>query len=379
MAKKSNTEEFIKRAKEKHGDKYNYDKVNYINSTTKVTITCFIHGDFEQTPQCHLHGYGCTECAGTKQLTTETFIEKAKSVHGDKYDYSKVNYKNNYTKVTIICPEHGEFEQEPRMHLSGSGCPKCAHDSLKLTKEEFIKKSKEIHGDKYDYSKVNYVNTYTRVVIICPIHGEFEQRPQDHLEGRGCQKCSLIEASNKNRDTTDEFIEKARKVHGDRYDYSKVNYIDHKTPVTIVCPEHGEFEQIPSSHLLGYGCPVCSMSRLESRMRTFLIDHNICFYHRMKWPWLKLQHVDFYLPEYNVAIECQGLQHFESVKYFGGEKHFSETVTRDKKKQKLCEENGIKIIYFSNLSNSSRKYDYPYKVYEDEFELFRTELNLEIN
>ena len=249
--KKDTTKEFIAKAKAVHGDKYDYSKVNYVDCNTKVTIICPTHGEFEQAPRTHLSGRGCPDCA-KQRMTTEEFIEKAKKVHGDKYDYSKVKYVNKDTKVTIICPTHGEFEQNPRSHLTGKGCPACG-GSRKVTTEEFIKKARKVHGDKYDYSKVDYVNNNTKVTIICPTHGEFEQKPSGHLTGRGCPYCS-----GKKKLTTEEFIEKARKVHGDKYDYSKVNYVDSNTKVTIICPTHGEFEQIPYLHYSGGGCPSCS-------------------------------------------------------------------------------------------------------------------------
>ena len=249
--KTDKTKEFIAKAKAVHGDKYDYSKVNYVDCNTKVTIICPSHGEFEQAPRTHLSGRGCPDCA-KQRMTTEEFIEKAKKVHGDKYDYSKVKYVNKDTKVTIICPTHGEFEQNPRSHLTGQGCPACG-GSRKVTTEEFIKKARKVHGDKYDYSKVDYVNNNTKVTIICPTHGEFEQKPSGHLTGRGCPYCS-----GKKKLTTEEFIEKARKVHGDKYDYSKVNYVDSNTKVTIICPTHGEFEQIPYLHYSGGGCPSCS-------------------------------------------------------------------------------------------------------------------------
>lgn len=123
------------------------------------------------------------------KLTTEEFIKKAREVHGDKYDYSKVEYVKSKAKVTIICPEHGEFLQTPQKHLYGQGCPKCGHKS-ELTTEEFIKKAREVHGDKYDYSNVEYVDAKTNVCIICKQHGVFWQRPSHHTAGRGCKKCA---------------------------------------------------------------------------------------------------------------------------------------------------------------------------------------------
>ena len=125
-----------------------------------------------------------------KKLSTEEWIQKAKKVHGDKYDYSKVKYYNAHTKVCIICPIHGEFWQTPASHLMGNACPKCG-GKTKLNTDKFIHRAKEIHGDKYDYSKVEYINATTKVCIICPIHGEFWQTPAKHLSGKGCKKCGI--------------------------------------------------------------------------------------------------------------------------------------------------------------------------------------------
>ena len=147
-----------------------------------------------------------------KKLTTEEFIKKAREVHGDKYDYSKVEYNGSFAKVTIICPIHGEFEQTPCSHLRGGGCAKCNWENTRLTTEEFIRKAIEVHGNKYDYSKLEYKDAFKKVTIICPIHGEFEQVPSSHLIGFGCAKCSGLAKL-----TTEEFIKKAREVHGDKY------------------------------------------------------------------------------------------------------------------------------------------------------------------
>ena len=258
---------FIKKAKEVHGDKYDYSKVEYKNSKTKVCIICPIHGEFFQTPYNHLKGFGCSKCghektSSAKTSNTSTFIEKAMSVHNDKYDYSKVNYVKSNEKVCIICPRHGEFWQTPNKHLSGNGCPKCARETLwnkrgRVTTENFIEKAKKVHGDKYDYSKTNYINTKTKVCIICPEHGEFWQNPSTHLSGGGCWKCGLQRISNVRKYTTEKFIEKAKKIHGDKYDYSKVDYVDSKTKVCIICPKHGEFWQTPNNHINGLGCAEC--------------------------------------------------------------------------------------------------------------------------
>jgi len=265
MSKKVTTEDFIRRAKEIHGNKYDYSKVKYVSAKDKICIICPEHGEFMQTPNSHLNGNGCGECARKTlwdkrgRKTTEQFIEDAKRVHGDKYDYSKVEYKGSEVEVTIICPKHGEFKQTPYVHLKGHNCPTCARRPH-ITTEDFIRRAKEVHGDKYDYSKVNYVNGKTKVTIICHKHGEFDQVAGGHLHGKGCSKCG-VESSAKSKlkiQSTEEFVTKARDVHGDKYDYSKVEYVDLNTEVCIICPEHGEFMQLPYLHLNGSRCGKCA-------------------------------------------------------------------------------------------------------------------------
>ena len=297
------TEEFVRKASAIHGGKYDYSKIEYVNYQTKVCIICPIHGEFWQTPINHLKGKGCPDCYGNRKSSKEKFIEEAREIHGDKYDYSKVEYKNTDIPVCIICPIHGEFWQTPYHHIKRKqGCPKCG-GKVRLTTEEFIKRAIEIHGNKYDYSKVEYVNNRTPVCIICPEHGEFWQSPSGHLSGKGCPKCAGKYL------TTKDFIVRARKVHGNKYDYSKVIYVDMDTPVCIICPIHGEFWQKPSDHLNRHNCPKCQESFFESKVRNILERNNIIYEKEKKFEWLKNKgklRLDFYLPKYNVALECQG-------------------------------------------------------------------------
>ena len=218
----------------------------------------------------------------------------------------------------------------------------------KLTTEEFIERAKKVHGDKYDYSKTEYANNYTKVCIICPEHGEFWQTPNCHLDGQGCPKCGIKKRSVNKTLTTEEFIKKAMDIHGDKYDYSKVQYLNNRTKVCIICPEHGEFWQTPHNHLKGNGCPKCRNSHLEKFVENLLIEENIKFIQSYKTKWLKKQHLDFFLPEYNVAIECQGEQHFVSFRFEKDNKNLLLRKKRDELKKKLCEENNIRLIYFSN-------------------------------
>lgn len=284
-------------------------------------------------------------------MTVIEFIEKARRVHGDKYDYSKVDYKDANTKICIICPIHGEFWQTPSKHTNAKqGCPKCSNN-IKVTTEEFIKRAINIHGNKYDYSKVDYVNNKTKVCIICPKHEEFWQIPYNHLHGEDCIKCVRERISQQYASTLEEFIEKAKRVHGDRYDYSKVEYKNAQTKVRIICPEHGEFLQTPHKHLQGHGCSQCKYSRLEQQVQILLENNKIEYVSQQTFDWLKNKHnlyLDFYLPKHNVAIECQGEQHFRNVGYFNGEEGFKQRLFRDSLKKQLCEEHGIKMSYFAD-------------------------------
>jgi len=256
--KRLTTKIFIERSKKIHGDKYDYSLVEYMGSRIKVKIICEIHGVFEQIPSSHIFGYGCKDCGGKNKLTKKQFIDKSKQIHGDKYDYSLVEYKNTITKIKIICKDcNSLFYRTPKNHLKGNiknGCKKCYSIKQKMTNDEFIDKSKQIHGDKYDYSLVEYIGVKNKVKIICSIHGVFEQIPNVHLTNHGCKKCQ----NDKHRLTTERFIEKSKQIHGDRYDYSLVEYKKtNKDKVKIVCKEHGMFIQSPSDHLYGMGCKKC--------------------------------------------------------------------------------------------------------------------------
>jgi hypothetical protein len=266
--------DFITKAIQTHGNKYDYSKVIYKNSRTKVTIICPIHGEFDQIPAMHLYGNGCKECGYSSaiiksRITFDEFLNRSKKIHGNKYDYSKSNYIDTKKKIIIICSIHGEFIQSPINHMDGQGCIKCGFDrSTKLKMlplNEFIKRSNELYGSKYDYSKVNYVNNHTKVMIICPIHGEFEQTPKSHLKGHECSKCGYVKLANKFSHDKETFVNRAIEIHNNKYDYSKVDYKNCDTKVKIVCPEHGEFQQAPVRHLIGENCPKCKYEKLSKK------------------------------------------------------------------------------------------------------------------
>lgn len=211
--------------------------------------------------------------------TLQQFIADATNIHGDKYDYSQVEYHSTHTKIEILCREHGLFIQEPNAHLHGHGCPKCGfeHTSAmqrsRVSHEDFIRRAKEIHGDKYDYSLANYSGSAVKVEIICPVagHGSFWQTPNHHAwKGTGCPKCKGGRISHATRKSNDKFVADAIKKHGDKFDYSLVDYTNCHTPVEIICrnEQHGSFLQTPNDHLKGkYGCPKCARHEIKGQIR----------------------------------------------------------------------------------------------------------------
>ena len=353
MVKRGSINEFIEKAKEIHGNKYDYSKVEYKNMDTKVCIICPKHGEFWQTPYKHINRkQGCPMCIG-RYMGIEQFIEEAKKVHGDKYDYSKVEYKTKNEKIRIICPEHGEFWQSLKSHLNGCGCPKCGKiqaararsNTMRMKLNEFIKRAREIHGDKYNYSKVKFTTTNDKVCIICPEHGEFWQRAANHINKKnGCPKCH----PNYNKDT-EQFIKEAKKVHGDKYDYSKVEYVNNVTKVCIICPEHGEFWQRPNSHISRkQGCPHCANSKLEIEYENILKLNKTNYDKQKKIKGIKDKtslRFDFYDKDNNTLIECQGVQHIRNCAEAFGEKYFLPLLKRDEIKYNKSKEFGIKLIY----------------------------------
>ena len=246
---------------------------------------------------------------------TLKWIEKAIKIHGDKYDYSKVDYIHSQDKCIIVCPEHGEFEQQLSNHLQGRGCKKCGIKiniiNNTFNNTEWIEKAKLIHNNKYDYSKVEYKNSHEKVIIICPEHGEFKQLANSHLRGKKCKKCSIKNVIEIQKSNKFEFILKAKEIHGNKYDYSKVEYEHSHEKVIIICPEHGEFNQLPNSHLNGSGCIQCSknitISKKEQEIYDFIKELGIDNIKQSDRTILNGKELDIYLPDYNLAIEFNGL------------------------------------------------------------------------
>lgn len=310
-----------------------------------------------------------------KDVKTKNFIWKSLHVHGDKYIYHKSVYVKSKEKLLIECRVEGHepFPQRPNDHLNGIGCSYCS-GKRKLTTETFIKEANKIHGfGRYDYSKVNYINNSTKVIIICPNHDipyEFKQKPNEHLQGHGCKICGNIQCHEKHKLTLEEFIEQANKVQGiGRYDYSKVKYVNNKTEVIIICPNHKEpydFPQKPNNHLNGEGCPLCRSraSKGESDIRNWLINNDIEFEQQKRFDDCRNINTlpfDFYIPKYNLCIEFDGEQHF-IPKVFKSKATYDEKLEnlksiqfRDSIKTDYCKNNNINFLRIKYTENVEEK------------------------
>lgn len=302
------------------------------------------------------------------QKYSEYFIELSSRIHENKYDYSKTHYLNNKTKVIITCYEHGDFEIRPYDHLRGVGCKKCNlnYDELTATNNDsFINLSKQIHGENtFTYSKVNFKSMNQKVILICnECNLEFEVTPFNHLRKQtGCPHCNRIKAGKSHLWDKEKFVEEARKIYGDKYDYSESIYVDTYTPLKVKCKEHDEFFYVtPSNHIHEkQGCPICShsISKGEREIIKYLENHHIEFYHRYVFEDCKLIRnliFDFYLPDYNACVEFQGRQHYEAIDYWGGEENLKYNQERDQIKRDFCRSKSIYLLeikYDQDIENT---------------------------
>jgi hypothetical protein len=349
------TATFIEMAQRVHGDKYDYSKVTYATSHDKVTIICPSHSEFRQSPNKHLSEQGCPECAkirsaNLRRKTTEMFIADARKVHGDKYDYSKTVYRGDAHVVMVLCPRHGAFQQLATNHLRGKGCSGCKYEAISAAQvfstEDFITLARNIHGERYDYSRVVYQRSQQKVAIICLTHGQFRQAPNKHLSGRGCPECAKQVRSDKRRLNLDVFIKRAVAVHGDRYDYHDVDYRTAHDKITIICRNHGPFQQEPNSHIAGSGCPKCNESKGERIIRRYLELKGIPYRQEHRIP--KVGYFDF-AAKGPVLIEYHGGQHYHPCS-FGSKKPDADiktlmnTLRRDRKKERWCANEDIPLL-----------------------------------
>jgi hypothetical protein len=301
-----NTDQFVEKAIKVHGNRYDYSKVKYIDLETKIIIGCSIHGDFLQTPHGHLRGRVCKKCTMKK-----------------------------------------------------------LQESVKHTSFEFINKAISVHGNRYDYSKSVYIDAHSKLKIICPTHGGFYQTSNDHLSGCGCSKCGYIKVGVKRTLTQEKFIKKAIKVYGeDKYEYTKTRYSNALTDVIVTCKVHGDFKQNAHNFLQGHGCQICMTSYGELAIRNWLFENKINFAMQYKFKELRAKRClrfDFYIPDINTLIEYDGEQHYRPVQFNGisidkAVKIHKKAQHRDVLKNKFCEENNIPLIRigyqeFKNIPN----------------------------
>ena len=335
-----------------------------------MKIICPVHGMFEQIIRNHLRGDGCKKCYREKtkkvKFTKEQFLDYIKNTHDDldKYDFSNLPEQFDlpyYAKpVTFICKEHGEFTIKYNKFLNGQGCPYCS--GKKKTDEQYRELLSKLHPElDFSMSKVSECDSNYKIWVRCPQHGMKYTRLYHLLNGcGGCYECGNEKSRKTQIPTQEEFEEKVRRVHGDKYDTSKVEYINSHTKIEIICPKHGSFWTTPTSFISRKsGCPICSSSHLEHEMNQFLMKNNIKSIPQKHFQWLGLQSLDFYLPDYNVGIECQGIQHFIPTNNFGSKKVedcFEHILTYDIRKYVRCKENGLTLLYFTYPVNFKKEY-----------------------
>ncbi len=293
---KYNNSTFIQKSNEIHNNLYDYSNINYINIKTRVNISCKLHGLFIILPNNHIKGYGCPKCSKhIHKYTQESFLQKCKETHGDLYNYSKVIYTNILNKIIIICKDHGNFIQTASNHINQkNGCPKCKATWRLSNTDKFIEKAKEIHGELYDYSKVEYKKASENIIIICKVHKDFLQAPNTHLNGNGCRKCGILLRANNQRRSDAKYIKLANICHNNLYTYENINYTNTDSFINITCKSHGKFERLAKTHLKGAGCPQCNINNKFSKVSIEWLKFVEIFYN------INIQHMGNSNKEYKI-------------------------------------------------------------------------------
>lgn len=290
----------------------------------------------------------------------ECFIEKARAKYGDRFRYDEVAYLKGTLPVQMTCGKHGPFTATPKTHLHSKtgGCPGCLHDlkshNARLanpcrTTEEFIALAREVHGSKYGYESVVYENDRTKVEVICPQHGPFRMRPNKHLQGRGCRRCTFEKLRRERKLSVWTVVSRCLNAHEfSRYDrYDLRSYVNQYSKIRIHCPLHGWFRQTAVSHWNGHGCAKCSDSKGERRIRKALKQLGVKFTEQARFRGCRDKRplpFDFYLPQHRVLIEYDGLQHFERSELWGGHHELELTRKRDAIRDRFAAEQGFRLI-----------------------------------
>jgi hypothetical protein len=339
-------EEFIFRAVEKYGNHYDYSEFIYLGADDKGKVICTLHGSFLVLPWVHINGRECLLCSKETQIQ-QAFLE-ANKAHNYKFDYSKFEYKNKMTSSSILCPIHGEFKQALYHHIvSPYGCPGCSPIIRNRTTQKFINEANIIHNYRFDYSKSIFSGYEKKIEIICQKHGSFWQKAGSHLKGLGCRFCS-----GRFTKSTEQFIKDAINIHGDKYDYTCVEYTKAVNKVKIKCKYHGIFLQKAANHLNGNGCPRC-LHHISQSETNWLDSLNISQEYRQKLIKIdnKRYRVDAFDPLTNTIYEFYGDYWHGNPKKFAtndtntrSKKTFGELYKQTIKKEKLFKKNGFNII-----------------------------------
>jgi very-short-patch-repair endonuclease len=340
---------FVSKASAIHNNRYTYLKETFKGSSHPITIICPEHGKFIKTGSNHITlKQGCPHCtAAQRRCSFEDFVKRATKKHKSKYTYDKDSYISLSHKIKISCPEHGEFFQKAETHLK-CGCPKCGYaqrdKSITKTFDFFVRKARNIHGDKYTYVREKFTSVSKPVTIICPIHGEFKQNGYNHLKNTGCKKCGILQRSKNDRIGFSTFVANARQIHGDKFTYDKNSYTTQTGDVTICCPKHGEFSIKAYTHTAGTGCRKCSSARSSYELQIEELLSSVT-YKATDRTVIKPLELDFYLPELSLAIEIDG--HFW---------HRELLISKEESiiKYSKCKEKGIRLITFYDVEIRDR-------------------------
>lgn len=364
------TDEWVRKAKEIHPE-FGYEKTVYTNKSTPLIVTCPAHGDVSVYPNAFLRTAEtpCPRCREDlrRKTKSEEYWSKIKEIYDGKgYEILGEGIINTYDKIEVRCRKHDAVFTPTVANVLKlkCGCPKCSMEEYglksRLSVEEVKKRINEIHNGKYDLRFFKeYNGIETKIPVICPEHGLMTITAHSLLAGQGCVKCGYKEAGLKNRCTHEEFIEKVKKVHcGKKLDFSETKYTKNNEFVKVYCKEkfangeeHGVFHIKAVNLLVGNGCPKCNMSHLEQKVRAMLVENGIVFVGQKRFGWLGLQSLDFYIPELNIAIECQGSQHFNEDFFISkgvdyAKNNFKVIQERDSRKKSLCKENNVRLVYF---------------------------------
>jgi hypothetical protein len=291
MPRRMDTPTFIAKAIEKWGEgRFGYNKCGtWKGAKVHFEIYCCKCEEyFLQTPDKHLYGTGCKKCRyeltslnNPRRRDVEKFTEDARKVHGDKYDYSRVETPTSKNPIEIGCPVHGWFKQQVVVHLRGNGCNDCGNESSSkkqsMTTEQCIGRFREVHGYNYEYPDFEYKGWDSKILAVCLTHGPWETTTAgSHIQGGGCPKCSKVKMALGQTSTTEEFIAKAQLLPGykEKYDYSETDYTKSREKITIRCVTHDyRFEQTPNKHLGGEeGCHKCQTQGCSKKQLAWLLQ-----------------------------------------------------------------------------------------------------------